>query len=109
MKDEGYMAIYMELLSSGSLKDLINEVGGIEENYLRTLCKEILKGIEYLHLNRIVHLDIKADNILMDGRQKCKITDFGTAGMLMKDRQSNRRTWAYRKNVYTYRHKNKQA
>lgn len=87
MKDEGYMAIYMELLSSGSLKDLINEVGGIEENYLRTLCKEILEGIEYLHLNRIVHLDIKADNILMDGRQKCKITDFGTAVMLMEDKK----------------------
>ena len=46
MKDEGYMAIYMELLSTGSLKDLINEVGGIEENCLRTLCEEILEGIE---------------------------------------------------------------
>ena len=38
-------------------------------------------------MNRIVHLDIKADNILMDGRQKCKITDFGTAVMLMEDKK----------------------
>lgn len=38
---------------------------------------KILKGIEYLHLNNVIHRDLKLDNILIDKNMNPKICDFG--------------------------------
>lgn len=40
---------------------------------------QILQGIEYLHNGRILHLDIKPDNIMVTNRNGIKIIDFGSA------------------------------
>ena len=47
-----------------------------------------MEAVEYLHRNRIVHRDIKSDNILLrkvDGKTIVKLTDFGLARRLPQD------------------------
>lgn len=40
---------------------------------------QILQGLEYLHNHRILHLDIKPDNIMVTNLSVIKIIDFGSA------------------------------
>lgn len=39
----------------------------------------IVSGLEYLHNNGVIHRDIRPENVLIDARGYCKITDFGLA------------------------------
>jgi eukaryotic-like serine/threonine-protein kinase len=41
--------------------------------------KQLSRGVKILHINNIVHRDIKPDNILISKKLKIKITDFGTS------------------------------
>ena len=44
---------------------------------MRGYCREILQGLDYLHSNKILHRDIKGQNILVDFAGVCKLSDFG--------------------------------
>jgi serine/threonine protein kinase len=43
---------------------------------------DIAKGVMYLHRNKVIHRDIKAENVLLM-RNKIKITDFGISKQLI--------------------------
>lgn len=40
---------------------------------------QILQGVEYLHNHRVLHLDLKPDNIIVTNLNAVKIVDFGSA------------------------------
>lgn len=40
---------------------------------------QILQAVEYLHNHRVLHLDLKSDNILVTNLNAVKIVDFGSA------------------------------
>ena len=40
---------------------------------------QLLSGIDYLHINRMVHRDIKPQNVLITKNKQVKIADFGLA------------------------------
>ncbi|KAG6033410.1 hypothetical protein E4U41_006921 [Claviceps citrina] len=69
---------YME----AALNDIIDNNAEIPERHMATICREVCKGLHYLHSRRIIHRDIKSDNVLMDRSGHVKITDFGFCAKL---------------------------
>lgn len=52
---------------------------GIPRETIKTIMYQLLCGLNYLHLNRFIHRDIKPQNILIDNKRVVKIADFGLA------------------------------
>lgn len=47
--------IFLEYIAGGSLNFLLKKYGKLNENIVRIYTREILKGLEYLHWNGVVH------------------------------------------------------
>ncbi|MFS8008573.1 putative protein kinase RLK-Pelle-CR4L family [Helianthus anomalus] len=83
---EAHILIY-EFASNGSLNDYLVKMRDGKRASLTwvqriQICLDIAHGISYLHTDmegelRIIHRDIKSDNILLDENMKAKLSDFG--------------------------------
>ena len=69
--------IVEEYAKGGTLRQQINEKKNIEENTLISWLTQICLALSYLHKKKIIHRDIKPDNIFLTGTQLIKIGDFG--------------------------------
>lgn len=62
----------------GNMHDLVQRVGGLGEEQLRKYTQQIIEGVSYLHVNMVIHRDIKGANILLDlNHVNVKLADFG--------------------------------
>lgn len=52
---------------------MLRKFGKFKEPLIRVYLKQILKGLAYLHANKVLHRDIKASNILVDHQGKIKL------------------------------------
>ncbi|KAK0531509.1 mitogen-activated protein kinase kinase kinase [Tilletia horrida] len=73
-----HLSIFLEYVPGGSVGSCIRKYGKFEEPVVSFFLHQILEGLAYLHDKRILHRDLKADNILVDWDGICKISDFGT-------------------------------
>ncbi|XP_073154130.1 mitogen-activated protein kinase kinase kinase 18 [Henckelia pumila] len=72
--------LFLEYVSGGTISEQIARQGGsLGEELIRFYAHQILLGLSYLHLNGIVHRDIKGQNILIGEDGGLKIADFGCA------------------------------
>lgn len=71
--------VIIEYVSGGSLKNLIQKYGILEDEVIKTFSRQLLKGLAYLHSNGIVHRDLKSANILISTNGVLKLTDFGSS------------------------------
>ena len=78
----GEISFVLEYMDGGSLGGLLESKRKISERYLSEVAKQVLKGLDYLHRNRIVHRDIKPCNILLGRNREVKIADFGVSTVL---------------------------
>jgi len=76
-KESGCVHVALEYMDYGSLADVKRNVATVPENLLALILMQILEGLKTLHLNNVVHRDVKLGNILVNSRGAVKVTDFG--------------------------------
>ena len=82
--------IVLEIASGGEVFDFIANTGEFEERIARYYFKQLLDGLDYVHMNGHSHRDLKPENILLDHQFDLKIADFGFAAPIEgKDGQGN--------------------
>lgn len=69
--------IVMEFIEGGNLDDYIRQRGHLDEQEALNLFLQIAHAIEYMHSKRMLHLDLKPKNIMLDEDGRCHIIDFG--------------------------------
>lgn len=63
---EKTLNIFLEYMSGGSISELLENLGPFKEATIQSYTRHILRGLEYLHSQNIIHRDIKGANILVD-------------------------------------------
>ena len=74
-----HIMLVMELCAGGDLLNFVRKRKRLDEETAKVLFKQIIEGIGYIHSKKILHRDIKLDNILLDGKGNVKIADFGVS------------------------------
>nr|XP_039270639.1 misshapen-like kinase 1 isoform X1 [Styela clava] len=78
--------LVMEFCGAGSVTDLVKGTKGntLREDWIAYICREILKGLQHLHLHKVIHRDIKGQNVLLTENAEVKLVDFGVSAQLDK-------------------------
>ncbi|KAJ8908095.1 hypothetical protein NDN08_008190 [Rhodosorus marinus] len=86
--------IVMEYVSGGSLLDVLRRVKYLDEEDAKKVMFEILRAVAFLHAEKIVHRDLKFDNILCTQSEfpfSIKVADFGLAQVVQQKTIANTR------------------
>ena len=73
----------------------------LDESLTKNFTKQILEGLDYLHTNNVIHLDLKARNVLIDADNVLKLADFGLS-MRLRDDICTSRQFNTCKGTYTH-------
>ncbi|KAL6627018.1 hypothetical protein ACP70R_030744 [Stipagrostis hirtigluma subsp. patula] len=76
------MLLCLEFMPKGSLKNHISDFSGLDWQMRREIIVGICNGLHYLHDNRVIHVDLKPANILLDYDMTPKNTDFGVSRLI---------------------------
>lgn len=77
-EDMDSVYLLMELTQSGDLFDLIKR-GPVSERSSKHYTRQLLSALAYCHAYGVAHMDIKAENVLVEGGNFIKLVDFGIA------------------------------
>ncbi|XP_034951244.1 serine/threonine-protein kinase SIK3-like isoform X2 [Chelonus insularis] len=77
METEKMIYLVTEYAPGGEIFDHLVRYGRMSEPEARRIFKQIVQAVHYLHQQRVVHRDLKAENLLLDADNNIKLADFG--------------------------------
>lgn len=78
---DGLHYLAMEFVDGDDLASLLRRIGRLPEDKGLEIARQLCAGLAAAHDRGVLHRDIKPENIMIDGRGKVRITDFGLAGI----------------------------
>nr|XP_036848731.1 serine/threonine-protein kinase SIK2 isoform X1 [Manis javanica] len=77
METKNMLYLVTEYAKNGEIFDYLANHGRLNESEARRKFWQILSAVDYCHSRKIVHRDLKAENLLLDSNMNIKIADFG--------------------------------
>lgn len=83
-----HICMFMQYVGGGSLTSFVKKFKPLPPDVVRTWTKQLLSGLSYLHTKKIIHRDVKGENVLVDtsvdpsSGAQIKLVDFGAARRL---------------------------
>jgi serine/threonine-protein kinase len=76
---EGHHFLSMEFIDGEDLSSLLRRIGRLPVDKATEIARQMCAGLAAAHDNGVLHRDLKPANVMIDGRGKARITDFGLA------------------------------
>ncbi len=70
----------MEYVDGEDLASLLRRIGRLPEDKAIEIARQLCAGLAAAHDEGVLHRDLKPANVMLDGRGRARITDFGLAG-----------------------------
>jgi hypothetical protein len=78
---DGEHFLSMEYIDGEDLASLLRRIGRLPVDKATDIARQLCAGLAGIHEKDVLHRDIKPANIIIDGRGRARITDFGLAGL----------------------------
>ncbi|MHC5114270.1 MAG: serine/threonine-protein kinase, partial [Planctomycetota bacterium] len=90
-QEDGHVFLSMEYVDGEDLAGVLRRLGRPSREKAIEIARQICLGLAAAHENKVLHRDLKPANIMIDGRGRVRITDFGLAGSLEELEQAEAR------------------
>ncbi|HJQ24698.1 MAG TPA: serine/threonine-protein kinase [Blastocatellia bacterium] len=77
----GHHFLTMEYIDGEDLSSLLRRIGRLPADKAVEIARQLCAGLAAAHDQGVLHRDLKPANVMIDGRGKARITDFGLAGL----------------------------
>jgi serine/threonine-protein kinase len=77
---DGRHFLSMEYVDGENLASLLRRIGRLPEDKAVEIARQLCAGLQEAHDEGVLHRDLKPANVMLDGRGRAKITDFGLTG-----------------------------
>jgi serine/threonine-protein kinase len=76
---EGRHCLSMEYVDGEDLSSLLKRIGRLPQDKVLEIARQLCAGLAAAHDRGVLHRDLKPSNVMIDGRGRARITDFGLA------------------------------
>lgn len=81
-KEKKVFFMVMEYIRGKTLEEIIDKEKALDSEKAIEYTMQIVSAVNHAHTNKIIHRDLRPSNIIISGKDKVKIADFGTSAWL---------------------------